>query len=144
MKLIMATTFLFVVVAGAGSYWFLAGGYKQETPEPTPQSIDTQQTVDETNKTMTVNYGENGFQPKKINVVKGSTVNFLNKTQLPMWIASAPHPDHTDYPGLDAGTVAGDHIQPGNPSFSFKFDKPGSWSYHNHSVPEHQAIIIVK
>lgn len=95
-------------------------------------------------ETKTVTYTDNGFTPQRLEITKGSTVNFINQTQLPMWVASAPHPEHTDYAGLDAGVIAGDHIAPGNPSFSFKFDRPGTWSYHNHSAPEHQAIIVVK
>lgn len=112
----------------------------------TRTQIDAQQEARNTGlgDNMQVIYDDSGFQPKQITVTKGSTVNFTNKTQLPMWVASAPHPEHTNYPELDAGVIEGDHIAPGNPSFSFKFDKPGTWIYHNHSVPEHEAVITVK
>lgn len=94
--------------------------------------------------TRTVTYTTDGFTPTKLEIAKGTTVNFMNRTQLPMWVASEPHPSHTNYPQLDAGAMAGGHVSPGNPSFSFKFDKPGFWGYHNHAAPEHMALIIVK
>jgi plastocyanin len=145
-KVIFTIIAVLVLIVGVGSYLVLTSG---ESPMPTISSSQSNARSNgepSTPKAETVNvtYDNNGFEPKQITVAKGSSVNFANKTQMPMWIASAPHPEHTDYPELDAGLIEGDHIAPGNPSFSFKFDKPGTWSYHNHSVPEHQAVIVVK
>lgn len=124
------------------------GAEPVKTPNPQDRQTSTETGVEKKAspqvETKTVTYTDSGFAPQNLEVAKGSTVNFINQTQLPMWVASAPHPEHTDYPELDAGVIAGDHIAPGNPSFSFKFDKPGTWSYHNHSAPEHMAVITVK
>lgn len=128
---------MLLLIVGAGAALIMIGAEPQSLTPPV-QEVELKAGI------ANITYDETGFQPKQITIAKGSTVNFTNKTQLSMWVASDPHPEHTDYPGLDAGVIAGDHIPPGNPSFSFKFDKPGKWRYHNHSVPEHRAEIIVK
>ncbi|MDP3934756.1 MAG: hypothetical protein Q8Q46_00815, partial [Candidatus Giovannonibacteria bacterium] len=60
----------------------------------------------------------------------GGKVTWVNKSQSQIWPASNPHPIHTDYPGFDAsrGLANGE-------SYSFTFDKVGSWNYHNHLNP---------
>ena len=55
------------------------------------------------------------------------------------WPASAFHPTHEVYPGFDAlkGINMGE-------SYSFTFDKIGSWKYHNHLSPSVTGAIIVE
>lgn len=83
---------------------------------------------------VTVTYDSNGFVPKDIVVAKGTTVSFDNKTEIPMWVASDSHPEHLDYPEFDVIRVNGQYPEPGN-DYSFTFDKPGVWTYHNHTMP---------
>lgn len=106
------------------------------------QNANPYQPMQDKAKPVTVTYAVNGFEPRNIQVTNGTAVNFTNRTQLPLWVASDPHPEHTDYPELDAGIIAGEHVQPGK-DFSFRFDKVGTWKYHNHSAPEHTATITV-
>ncbi len=94
------------------------------------------------NESSTVIYDDEGFTPKIITVAKGTTVNFDNKTNIPMWVASDPHPDHTEYPELDAINVTGDYPEPKN-DFRFTFDMVGTWTYHSHTFPDHTATVIV-
>ena len=56
-----------------------------------------------------------------------------------MWVASAPHPTHTNYPGFDAkqGVASGE-------KYSFTFDKAGSWNYHDHLIPSNFGTIVVE
>ena len=78
-------------------------------------------------KTVTVNYTGSGFNPATVEINKGDTVRFVNQSSGGMWVASSPHPTHTDYPSFDEkGTV-----QNGS-SYEFTFLKVGSWKYHNH------------
>ena len=92
--------------------------------------------------TVEVVYEDSGFTPSTITVAKGTTINFINKTQIPLWVASDPHPEHTDYPGFDMA-AKGSVPEPGQ-NASFTFDRVGKWSYHNHSAPEDKATVIVK
>lgn len=145
MKFLGIVSAILLLSVGAGGAFILLGAESQpSTPQTNDSSSSLIQAAESKAETVNVTYGENGFQPQQITIAKGSTINFTNKTQLPMWVASAPHPEHIDYPELDAGVLEGGHIAPGNPSFSFKFDRPGTWSYHNHSFPAHKAVIIVK
>lgn len=142
--LISVVVLVLLGVAIFSVFWTKPVKTPTQRDEQTNTTVETKKQTTLKIETKTVTYTDSGFAPQNLEVAKGSTVNFINQTQLPMWVASAPHPEHTDYPELDAGVIAGDHIAPGNPSFSFKFDKPGTWSYHNHSAPEHEAVIIVK
>lgn len=70
---------------------------------------------------------EYGFYPEEITVKKGETVTFLTRRELPFWPASDPHPIHDTYPEFDSKKA----IMPGE-TWSFTFDKVGSWGFHDH------------
>lgn len=105
---------------------------KSVTDIPAQQS--TAETVKPATGVVTVTYDSNGFSPKEIVIAKGATVSFDNKTEIPMWVASDPHPEHFDYPEFDVIRVNGQYPEPRN-DFRFTFDKPGIWTYHNHTMP---------
>ena len=95
-----------------------------------PVSDDRKVNLD-TSAAAAVVINENGnFSPSEVKIKKGGKVTWVNKGQNPVWPASNPHPIHTDYPGFDAsrGLANGE-------SYSFTFDKVGSWGYHNHLNP---------
>ncbi|WP_414837731.1 plastocyanin/azurin family copper-binding protein [Candidatus Nanosalina sp. VS9-1] len=96
-----------------------------------------QEDLDES-ETYTVNMTERGFQPTVLTIEKGDTVVWRNKASISMWIASDPHPTHTDYSNTTIGEHCGnssitafDQCQTGE-KYSFTFKKTGNWSYHNH------------
>lgn len=74
---------------------------------------------------VTVEYTGSGFAPQNVTVAIGGTVTWINKTGS-LWVASNPHPAHTDLPGLSSGTVNM------NGTYSFIFNQAGAWGYHNH------------
>lgn len=78
------------------------------------------------------------FNPREIKIRKGGKVAWVNKSARAVWPASDVHPVHNLYPGFDArrGLSAGD-------SYSFVFDKVGSWSYHDHLNPEVKGVVHV-
>ncbi|MBI3618430.1 S-layer homology domain-containing protein [Candidatus Peregrinibacteria bacterium] len=80
-----------------------------------------------------------GFIPSSITISAGATVTFKNDGTGPMWIASNPHPVHTDYPGFDAGRS----VQHGE-TYQFTFTKAGRWGYHNHLNPSQGGTIVVQ
>jgi plastocyanin len=92
----------------------------------------------------------NGFSPKTVTIKKGGTVTWKNESAGNMWVASANHPTHTVYDG----TTLQQHCANGAPgsfdecgagsTFSFTFNKTGSWNYHNHSNTSDFGTVIVQ
>lgn len=144
-----------IIVGGIILATLVIAGYAiYDSLQYKPERAATNQSAAETTKkanpeppktgTTTVTYDNNGFQPKEITITKGTTVNFIATTERRMWVASNPHPDHTDYPEFDTENDFGDHVPDGNKTYDFRFDKTGTWKYHNHSAPEHEAVIKVQ
>lgn len=89
--------------------------------------------------THAVSMSNDAFNPTPLTVKKGDIVVFRNDGTNLSWPASAPHPQHTNYPGFDA--LRG--LEPGE-SWSFKFDNVGSWNYHDHLHPNMFGTVVVK
>ncbi|MDY6771173.1 MAG: hypothetical protein SV186_04420 [Candidatus Nanohaloarchaea archaeon] len=122
----------------------VAGCTSNQTPEnPEPAINASEDNV--------VIYNQSGFFPQTITIQKGETVTW--KSQGPrMWVASDVHPTHTEY----AGTRLSQHC--GNAetaderfdackmtqTYSFTFNKTGTWGYHNHVLSQHTGTVIVK
>src|SRR6185437_3978168 len=103
-----------IVLVGGGFYLMKNKSAMQQQTAPASQT--TQQNAQPTSmKTETtavspsgnaksanmVNYTEDGFQPQTITIKAGQTVTWTNKDSDDLWVASNPHPTHTDYPGFD-------------------------------------------
>lgn len=80
-----------------------------------------------------------GFSPNSMTIKKDETVTFTNQSDDLMWVASAPHPQHTDYPAFDEKQSV-----PRGGIYTFTFDKAGTWKYHNHLNPTRYGTIIVE
>ncbi|OGN03306.1 MAG: hypothetical protein A2655_00555 [Candidatus Yanofskybacteria bacterium RIFCSPHIGHO2_01_FULL_43_42] len=121
------------------------------TPTPTTEEASTTPTP-AVSKT-TVTYSDSGYNPTTVTIKSGDIVVFKNSGSKIMWTASAAHPTHNIYPGsgiemcgtntlvefFDAcrGYGLGE-------SWEFRFDKRGTWKYHNHLQPSHAGTIIVE
>lgn len=97
----------------------------------------------------TVTYDGKSFSPSMVTIKKGGTVTWVNNNGKDMWVASAQHPSHTAYSGTsrtehcpDTSGTAFDQCA-GDGNYSFKFDKVGTWAYHNHSAPTKFGKVIV-
>lgn len=82
---------------------------------------------DNKNSTHSIILTEEGFSPKEIKIKLGDTVVFSSALGKEFWPASDMHPTHGIYPDFD----------PKRPlksaeSWSFKFEKGGSWRFHDH------------
>lgn len=86
-----------------------------------------------------VSYDGTKYSPQFIMVKLGDTVTFKNDSSAGMWVASAPHPAHTDYPEFDAKK----EYKPGE-SYTFTFTKAGTWKFHNHVNPTAFGSVTVK
>ena len=114
------------------------------TPTPTPSPTPPGQNTKPTEGTFSngeegmapdilvteVSYDGKAFSPSTVNIKVGDIVIFKNNSDSPFWPASGPHPTHTNYPEFDAKQA----IAPGG-KYQFKFEKEGSWKYHDHYNP---------
>ena len=87
---------------------------------------------------LTIVYTNEGYFPNELKVKKGETVKFVNMSDRMVWTASDEHPAHTIYPVFDQKTVAGR----GN-EYTFKFDRVGTWGFHNHANASQIGKVIV-
>lgn len=101
---------------------------------------------------ITVRYDASGFAPKSVTISAGQKVTFVNDGAGPMWVASAEHPTHAVYDGSDrvahcSGSYTGatpfDQCQNG-PTYTFVFNKAGTYQYHNHSAAQFGGTVVVR
>jgi plastocyanin len=100
-----------------------------------------------------VTYTNSGYSPSTLTIKKGETVTFKNQSSFSMWPASDMHPTHRVYSGTslsehcpDTTGTAFDACKgylPGE-SWSFTFNKVGTWNYHDHLNPGNTGTIIVE
>lgn len=147
-KIATATIVLVVVIGGVLGYlifnkpYLILKNYAESTPSS--NSSGNKDMVEKAKPDMEVTYGESGFIPSEIKVRRGQTVLFVNNRQArPMYVASNPHPIHTDYKEFEAGVVLGRFPGIGE-NFSFTFDKPGTWNYHDHADSSKTGTVIVE
>lgn len=94
-----------------------------------------------------VTYIDTGYTPNILRVARGTTVIFQNGHTIGMWTASDVHPTHGNYPttggclGSTFDSCRG--IAPGE-TWSFTFDVPGTWTYHNHLRSRDRGTIVVE
>ncbi len=81
---------------------------------------------------------DNTFEPTTAYVKVGTAVTFKNNSDKPHWVASNPHPAHTDLPDFDSKAAFG----PGE-SYTYTFDKAGRWLFHDHTNPAFGGAIVV-
>ncbi|MBI2053175.1 MAG: hypothetical protein HYT41_00305, partial [Candidatus Sungbacteria bacterium] len=82
---------------------------------------------------------ENGFVPDSIMIAQGERIRFVNKSDMPSWPASNPHPTHEFLGGFDPLR----ELRPGD-SWEFTFVVPGEWTYHDHLLPHRRGSITVR
>lgn len=141
---------LIAVVVAVGGYLLLRGGSSNyggapETNAPAVQQNNNQMKAEETlsdsakQNSLIVTYTDSGFSPNNLTVKNGQTVTFKNESSSEMWVASAPHPTHTDYPEFDAKKSYAN-----GQSYTFTFTKAGTWKYHNHKNPSKFGSVTVE
>ena len=86
-----------------------------------------------------VTMDEQGFHPDHVTIRQCDTVKFVNTGGNDHWPASNIHPTHLIYPEFDPkrGIPAGE-------SWSFVFDRAGTWYSHDHLFPEFTGAVTVQ
>ncbi len=148
-----------LVVAVIALGWIIYG--KNISGNPSPQNTALRQEQKSTAVAMAqasgffidktyvviVTYTDNGFSPSEVTIPKGSAVIFRNYSSEKLRVASNPHPAHNGYPttgGCVGSTFDSCDNIPQKVSWSFVFDSPGTWDYHDHLNPDKKGIVIVQ
>ncbi len=163
-----AAVILVLIIILGGGWWYFAG----QTPVLTDTGASAAGTIPEGSATpsngmvggdadvsggtqttgTTVHYGASGFTPKSVTIQAGQKVTFINDTTSNMWVGADEHPTHTTFDGTDrathcSGSYTGatpfDQCQAG-PTYTFVFNKSGTYQYHNHSGAQFGGTVIVQ
>lgn len=98
----------------------------------------------------TIYYDGGRFIPDEVTIVEGGTVRFVNGSDtIKMWIASNNHPTHTVYPIKTDNDCKGSSFDQcasvgSGGSWSFTFERFGTWGFHNHERARDTGKVIVK
>ncbi len=148
---------IILVIVIAGGWYLLRPSRTSTTGTMSSNSMDNSAAPPAAQSTTTtppssgttVTYTTNGFTPSTLTVKKGATVTFVNQSGGRMWVASDPHPIHNFYSGTalgqhcpDTAGVAFDQCRAGD-SYTFVFNKVGSWGYHNHTSAGDTGTVVV-
>jgi plastocyanin len=88
----------------------------------------------------TITYKDGAFSPSEVEIAAGTAVTFKNESSKEeVWPASNPHPIHTGLSGFDAnkGLKLGE-------TYTFTFNKAGSFGFHDHLHPKATGKVTVK
>lgn len=127
-----------LVLLGGGGYlvWSMMDTDTQNGALEETENETVDQEATEAEATNEVSYTDSGFEPATITVDAGTEVTWTNDSGSDMWVASDPHPVHTDFGEFDQ-KQSGD-------SYSFTFDEAGTYEYHNHQNSGDTGTVIVK
>lgn len=159
---------LIAILLLGGGYYYMSGERGAPSPETVTTSSPTSDAssaaggtvlegsgenvgaADERLAAVQVTYGASGFSPATVTIKRGETVTFTNQSGQKMWVATGPHPAHTGYAGTplaehcpDTAGTAFDQCA-ATDSYSFTFEKAGTWKYHNHYLSSDTGTIIVE
>ncbi len=81
---------------------------------------------------------DSGYEPNVVTIKKGDIVLWKNESSDYHWPASDLHPTHGIYPEFDP-------LKPiaSGSDWSFKFDKVGTWKFHDHIRANKVGIVTV-
>jgi len=155
-KNLVIIVLMLIVLIGGGYYFFTKfrqPSFTPELPQPPTPTLPTDTPTERETTEVIIKITDNGFEPKEIEIVRGTRVTWINESNRPSWPASDIHPTHRLYPGSGiekCGTPEEDKIfdsckglTPGE-SWSFIFQEIGEWPYHDHLNPSFVGKIIVK
>ena len=138
MNKILLTGIAILIIVGA---FLFIGNKKQTAPTGETQSpvIKTQKTeVPTQGPNVTVEATKTGFVPQTTTIKTGTQVVWKNTSGESATVNSDPHPTHTLYPFLNLGAFDN------GSSVNVVFDKPGTYTYHNHFNSSQKGKVIVE
>jgi plastocyanin len=87
----------------------------------------------------TVTFQAGTFAPSRVEILAGQSVRFVNASESAVRPASHIHPTHAIYPEFDSGRSI-----PAGESWTFRFERPGYWRYHNHLDAPQTGLVVVR
>ncbi|MEX2043617.1 MAG: cupredoxin domain-containing protein [Patescibacteria group bacterium] len=133
---------LIVLAVGIGTALFVSQNNDDEViPKPAPTATPAGQASPDQaadRPAITVVLTEEGFSPTTVTVDAGGPVEFRNASGRPAIVASDPHPQHTGLSGLESDTLSDGE------SYTFTFERFGTFGIHNHLNPSQTAEVIVR
>lgn len=99
---------------------------KPTTTTTTASSPSATDTVPAPSERVTIAFTDQGFEPSKVTVKKGTTVVIQNKSSRSVQFSSDDHPAHTENTEMNLGVVKTGEFG------SYVADKAGTWGYHDH------------
>ena len=142
-----------IVIIGGAFLLFGNNSSVAPTPEPTPtpttpEPAPTPTPTPSAPMSVNVTYDGKVFTPSEVTIKKGGTVTWTSSVNT-MQVASGPHPAHTGYDGTAraqhcaAGASNSFDQCAGGKTYSFMFDKVGTWPYHDHANSAKFGKVIV-
>lgn len=131
-----------VVVVALGAWVLTVANGDDSATESDAQEQreeDAREANEDVAETTSVVYTDDGFEPATIRISQGETVTWENQASVPMFVASDPHPAHTDLPELEADV----NTEPGE-TYEFTFEEAGVWGYHDHLNSFRTGTVIVE
>lgn len=136
-KLFAVIVLILLIAAGVISYWYFNNFNKQRVVPQIQPNLQTQ--VQKIPEGGNVSITAGGFVPATVEIEKGSSVTWINLDKKSHQVASDPHPTHTLLPELVSDPLFT------NDSFTFTFDKTGTFTYHDHLNPlKLRGTVVVK
>ena len=146
-----------IIILGGGLF-ILSTSSTSSAPQPNPPApvvsdVSPSITTTGTGKTFTIKYTASGFTPASLTIAKGDTVIFVKAPgSRDMWVAGGHHPTHES---MD-GTTRSQHCAVGysghkpfdecavGTQYTYTFEKPGMWTFHNHYNESDNGTITVQ
>jgi plastocyanin len=139
-------TIVVIVLAVIGIIVFAMNSNNQPAPANSQSQSDQNVPISAATPTgqalpvnYSVSYTDQGFSPATVTINNGDSVTWTNNSTNRMWVASDPHPTHTDLPGFDEKTA----VAAGG-SWTYTFIVSGSHGYHNHTNPSIKGTVVVQ
>ena len=163
-RLIIALIVVILIIAGV--YLFSLGGDNSDSKREEGSSGESEEGSDsedaaespsdeenfEEETVHVVEVNEKGFEPLTIEIKKGESVVWMAGDVQRFWIASNNHPTHTRYPNSSiekcgtsnqSSTFDACRVYFTGENYSFKFDRVGSWGYHDHIRAWAMGTVVV-
>ncbi|MEK9160550.1 MAG: hypothetical protein AAB440_00740 [Patescibacteria group bacterium] len=103
-----------------------------------PRSTPTIPPLVVSEDTQSITLTKDGFVPGELTIPVGTIVTFRTDTGELFWPASNLHPSHLTYAEFDPKEPV-----PPSKTWSFTFDKAGTWKYHDHLAPYYTGVVVV-
>lgn len=134
--LISIVLLLVLVILSIGAFFYFLPKGAEKTDQPSKPAELTSPNIAVDNARVFIT--EEGFDKKEVKVKVGGAVTFTNSGSQNHEIASAVHPQHTDYADLNLG-----EIKPFESKILI-FPQAGTYRYHDHLNPQFTGTIIVQ